>query len=74
MADTWQIVSQVQDTQISDTGPGFDRIWDVKYRVTSGPATGTVGHVHLPVEGYSAQAVKQAVDAAVYHIDQVGGL
>jgi len=74
MADMWHITKQVQDTEISDTGPGFDHIWVVKYQVDSGPATGTVGEVHIPVAQYNAKTVKDTIDAAVYHVDQVAKL
>lgn len=74
MADMWVIKNQVQETQLSDTGPGFDTVWKVTYQVTSGPAEGTVGVVNVPVAKYNAQTVKNAIDAAVYHLDQVAGL
>ena len=74
MADMWHIVSQVQEPVISDTGPGFDHVWEITYMVDSGPATGTRGKVRVPVDRYNSQTVRNAVDAAVYHIDQVASL
>jgi hypothetical protein len=74
MADMWHIVNQVQDTEISDTGPGFTKVWVVKYEVDNGPATGTRGVVHIPVDRYNAELVRNTIDAAVYHLDQVAKL
>ncbi len=74
MANMWHVLSQVQETEISDTGPGFQTIWVVKYVVDTGPATGTKGEVHVQVDRYNADLVKSAIDAAVYHVDQVGNL
>jgi len=74
MADLWHVVSQRQETEISDVGPGFTIVWVVKFTVDSGPAKGTHGEVHIPVSQYNADTVRSAVDAAVYHIDQVGNL
>lgn len=74
MADMWEIKAQTEDTQISDTGPGFTTVRKVTYRVTSGPAKGTQGTVSIPIDEYNAQTVKNAIDAAVYHLDQVANL
>ena len=74
MAQMWTVVSQRQETEISDSGPGFQTVWIVKYRITSGPATGTVGEVHIPVDQYNADTVRNAIDAATYHVDAVGNL
>lgn len=74
MADMWQIISQTEDTEISDTGPGFTTVRKVTYKVTSGPARGTTGSVTIPLDEYNAQTVKNAIDGAVYHIDQVANL
>lgn len=76
MADTWVIVPQGQrlSTELSPAGVGFRDVWEVTYEVTSGPAKGSVGMVKIPAESYSAEAVQEAVDAAVYHLDQVAGL
>ena len=74
MADMWHVVSQRQDTELSDTGPGFTTVWEVTYQVDSGPASGTRGKVKVPAATFNAQTVKNAIDAAVYHLDQVGNL
>jgi hypothetical protein len=74
MAEMWEIKSQVQETQISDTGPGFETVWVVTFRITSGPAVGTIGKVNIPVSQYNAQTVKDTITAAVFHIDAVANL
>jgi len=70
----WHIVSQVQSTEISDTGPGFDTFWKVTYKVDDGPAKGTRGEVHMPLADHKKDNVKAAVDAAVFHLDEVAAL
>jgi hypothetical protein len=74
MADKWTVLGQNLTTQISDTGTGFDTVWEVTYQVTSGPANGTKGKVNIPASQYNAATVKSAIDAAVFHLDQVAGL
>lgn len=74
MADKWRVKSQVLQTELSDTGTGFTPVWVVTYEITTGPATGTQGKVNIPAGQYSADTVKAAIDAAVYHIDKVAGL
>ncbi len=76
MADMWRIVPQGQrlSTELSPAGAGFHDVWEVTYEVTDGPAKGTVGMVKVPSETYSAEAVKEAVDAAVEHLHNVAGL
>jgi len=70
----WTITSQRQDTVLDENGPGFRSVWEVGYRITSGPAQGTTGMIRVPVDQYNAETVKNAIDAAVYHVDAVAGL
>ena len=74
MADMWHVTSQVQDTQISDTGTGFEPVWSVGYSVDSGPAKGTTGKVTIPVRLFNKDSVKSAIDEAVAHLDAVAKL
>ena len=74
MADKWHVTRQNLTTALSDTGTGFDTVWEVGYMVDTGPAAGTVGTVRVPASQFSAPTVKAAIDAAVYHLDQVAGL
>lgn len=74
MADMWHVTSQTLSTELSDSGTGFTPVWQVKYLVDSGKAKGTRGQVNVPAEQYNKDTVKAAIDAAVYHLDQVAGL
>lgn len=76
MEPTWRIVPQGQrlSTELSPAGAGFQDVWEVTYEVTSGPAKGTVGTVKIPASGYSAEAVQEAIDAAVANLHEVAGL
>jgi hypothetical protein len=69
----YQLHNPTLDTQLSDTGTGFDKIWKVPYTVTSGPAMGTRGHVTVPAEQYDADTVHGLVQQAVAtHQDVMG--
>jgi hypothetical protein len=76
MAEMWRIVPQGQrlSTELSPAGAGFRDVWEVTYEVTDGPAKGTVGMVKIPADVYSADAVHEAVAAAVAHLHDVAGL
>jgi len=69
MASDYQVGNPQLQTEISDSGTGFTKAWEVPYTVTSGPAQGTKGAVRVPADQYSADAVhtliRQAVD--VHH-------
>lgn len=71
---TWVVTGQRLDTELSDTGTGFTPVWRVAYKITSGAATGTTGYVNIPADQHNADTVKSAVNAAVYHLDQVASL
>lgn len=76
MADMWHIVpqGQRQSVQLNPAGTGFHNVWEITYQIDSGPAQGTTGMVQVPTEFYTADYVKQAIDAAVEQIDKVAGL
>lgn len=54
-----------QDTELSESGTGFNRVWEVPYKIISGPATGTEGYVRIPAAQYSPDIVGAAVEHAV---------
>lgn len=72
----WRIIPQGQrlTTELSPAGGGFHDVWEVTYEVTSGPAKGTFGTVKIPAESYSAEAVKEAIEAVVGHLHNVAEL
>ena len=74
MADMWHVTSQNLRTVLADSGTGFENVWEVTFKVDSGPATGTVAMVRVPASMYNAETVQQAITASVYHIDQIAGL
>ena len=76
MAEGWVIVPQGQrlSTELSPAGTGFRDVWEVTYEVTQGPAKGTTGMVRIPTDLYSPEAVQEAVEAAVEHLNGVAGL
>jgi hypothetical protein len=61
------------DTEISDTGTGFIKVWEVPYTITKGPAQGTKGVVRIPADEYSADSVHATIGQAVGIHQQVLG-
>ena len=74
MADNWHIVKQEQDTELSETGPGFEHVWVVTYKIDDGPARGTRGQVRIPFDQHNKDTVLRAISAQVHHIEQVASL
>ena len=73
MAKDYSVGRPSLETEISDDGMGFSKLWKVPYTVTSGPATGVKGHVMVPVEQYNANNVHMAIATAVnFHQDVMG--
>ncbi len=71
MAAMWHVKTSVFTTHISETGAGFDSVYEVSYQVDQGPAAGTVGMVRIPASQYNADTVKRAIDAIVMHHDAI---
>lgn len=74
MADTYTVLSQKQNTTISPTGGGFVDVWDISYRVTSGPSKGTMGTVSVPEEDHNAEYVKKAIEEKIASLDSIASL
>ncbi len=76
MAAQWSIVPQGQrlTVELSPGGTGFVNVWEITFRVTDGPASGTTSSVRIPAEQYNAESVKAAIDALVGHMNAVAGL
>ncbi len=70
----WHVTGQNLTTQISDSGTGFESVWEVRYMIDGGPAQGTTGLVRVPAALFNAASVKAAIDAQVYHIHNVASL
>lgn len=74
MADNYQIMSQRPDVQISPAGLGFEDVWIITYKVTSGPSRGTVGTVTVDNAGHTADNVKRVIEDKIANLDAIAGL
>lgn len=74
MADTYTVLSQKQNTTINPAGGGFVDVWDITYRVTSGPSKGTMGTVSVPEEDHNAEYVKNAIEEKIASLDSIASL
>lgn len=77
MADTYTITSQAPDMELNNAGTGFINGWKVTYKVTSGPATGTVGSVFVSDDDHNAKTVSSQIAAKIAdlgEIAQLGGM
>ena len=74
MADSYTVLSQKQNTTINPAGSGFIDVWDISYRVTSGPSKGTMGTVSVPEEDHNADYVKKAIEEKIAALDAIAGL
>lgn len=76
MADSWAIVpqGQRQTTELAANGTGFVNVWEITFRVTSGPATGTTGVYRIPADLYNATNVAAGIQAQVDALNEVAGL
>lgn len=74
MANNYTIQSQSQGVQINPAGTGFEDVWEVTYKVTSGPAKGTVATVSVPAEDHNADTVQAAIEAKIADLEGVANL
>lgn len=74
MADSYVVLSQKQNTTINPAGSGFVDVWDITYRVTSGPSKGTMGTVSVPEEDHNAEYVKRAIEEKIASLDSIASL
>lgn len=70
----WHVVSQELTNPISQTGRGFDDVWEVVYRVDSGPAAGTQATVRISAAMYSAEMVQRTIEGQLSHVHNVASL
>lgn len=69
MADSWSITGQRQTTDLGPDGRFVD-VWEITYQTTSGRS----GSVRVPKAQYTADRVRQLVDAEVAEILAVDDL
>jgi hypothetical protein len=74
MAESYKILSQVQDTELNTSGTGFIQVWKVTYQVTSGPAKGTVGTVSFPEAEHTSDIVSATIADKVAQLTDVASL
>lgn len=74
MADNYQVLSQRPDIELSDTGIGFQNVWIVTYKVTSGPSKGTTGSITVTNEDHNAEYVKATIEDKIAHLDNIASL
>ena len=70
----YAVTSQSQSTEISPAGNGFINVWNITYKVTSGPATGTLGTVQVPEDQHNATDVKAAIEAKIGALSDIASL
>jgi hypothetical protein len=70
----YSITSQSQSTEINPAGNGFIPVWNVTYKVTSGPATGTVGSIQFTEDQHTATHVKAAIETKIAALSDVASL
>lgn len=68
------ITSQSQSTEINPAGNGFIPVWNITYKVTSGPATGSSGTVQVTDDQHNAKAVKGLIEAKIASLSDIASL
>ena len=73
---TWHVLGDqiTQSTVLKPGGTGLSDVYLVPYRIDSGPAAGHTGQVQIPVDQFTADTVRAAVQGAVGATHAVGGL
>lgn len=74
MADNYQILSQHPTVQINPAGTGFENVWEVQYKVTDGPAKGTVAIATVSDEDHNADAVSAVIESKISDLEGVANL
>ena len=74
MAETYQVIGQKQAIDINPAGTGFDDVWEVTYRVTSGASKGTVATITVPDSDHNAKAVDAAIRAKLDDLHGIASL
>jgi hypothetical protein len=80
MAEThgvkWHIIpgGQRLTTQISPNGLGFQEVWEIPFRIDSGPADGTESLIRVPTSQYEVETIKATVAALVKKLHDIASL
>lgn len=54
-----------EETQLSDTGPGWSQVFVVPFAITTGPAKGQHFSVRVPPEDYTPDAIRRHIEGWV---------
>lgn len=74
MADNFSIIAQKQNVSIGPTGTGFQDVWDITYKVTSGPSQGTTATLTVPEEDHTKEKVAQLINDKIKTLDDVASI
>lgn len=74
MADTYAVLGQKQSIDINPAGNGFDDVWEITYRITSGSSKGTVATVTVPDSDHNPEAVDAAIRAKIADLHGIASL
>jgi hypothetical protein len=71
MPENFTVLSQKQDIKINPAGTGFEDVWEITYKVTSGPSKGTVAVITVPEEDHNARYIATVIKAKIATLDEV---
>lgn len=74
MATSYQIESQAPDMEPNAAGTAFVNGWKITYKVTDGPAKGTVGQLFVSDADHNATYVGEAIAAKISDIADIATL
>jgi len=74
MPAKYTVTSQQQSTEINPAGTGFHEVWNITYRVTDGPAKGTMATVQVPEDDHNPEAVNAAITAKIDALNGIASL
>jgi hypothetical protein len=74
MAQDYRVISQRQTSQLNPGASGFENVWEITYRVTDGPAIGTVGTVTVNENDHNADAIASAIEAKISDLHAIADL
>jgi hypothetical protein len=74
MPDNYAIAYQKQATDLDPVTGMFHNVWEVTFKVTSGPASGTSGTLAFPESDHTADKVKAAIESKIADLSAVASL
>lgn len=74
MSKDYEILGQKRELDINPAGTGFDNVWSITYRVTSGDAKGTVATITVPESDHNADYVDMAIREKLSDLHSIAGL